>query len=311
MTDKKLLIERIQRLKEERRAIILAHNYQRAEVQEIADFAGDSLELARKASANDADVIVFCGVHFMAETAALLSPQKTVLLPDPEAGCPMADMADAEGVAEMRAKHPGAVVVCYVNSTAAVKAQSDVCCTSSNAMSIAERIPSDREIVFVPDKHLGTQIMKHTGRTMHMWDGHCPVHNQIRVEHLDRARAAHPGAPVMVHPECVDEVCSSADAVLSTGGMCSYAAASDAPVILVGTEPGLLHRLRKENPDKTFVPVLEEGICPDMKLITLEKIAQSLEELSPVITVEEGIRDRARRAVEVMLGEGPILPAEV
>lgn len=302
------MLKKIARLKKERGAVVLAHNYQLPEVQDLADFAGDSLELARKGREVDEDVIVFAGVHFMAETAAMLAPTKTVLLPDPDAGCPMADMADGPGLKKMRAEHPNAVVICYVNSTAEVKAQSDVCCTSSNALDIVGRVPAEREIIFVPDRFLGAHAMKTTGRRMRLWPGHCPVHNKITLEDVQAAREAHPDGIVMVHPECREEVSEAADEVLSTGGMCAFAKKSDARTFLVGTEPGLLHRLRKENPGKTFAPVREDAICPDMKLTTPAAILRSLERMETVVEVDEGIREAAAGAVEEMFATGPIAP---
>jgi quinolinate synthase len=215
--------DQIARLKKERDAVILAHNYQLSEVQDIADFTGDSLELARRGAEVPQKVVVFCGVHFMAETCAMMSPEKTVLLPDETSGCPMADMADGEGLRALKKKHPGAVVVCYVNSTAEVKALSDVCCTSSNAVSIVNRIPLDKEIIFVPDKYLGGHVSRVTGRELILWDGFCPTHALLIVEHIENARAAYPGAPVIVHPESAGSVCVAADEALSTGQMCAYA----------------------------------------------------------------------------------------
>ncbi len=306
----KSLRESIASLKRERGAVIMAHNYQRTEVQDIADFAGDSLELAREARQNDAGVVVFCGVHFMAETASLLAPEKVVLLPDENAGCPMADMADASAVLEMKNEHPGAVVICYVNSTAAVKAVSDACCTSSNAVDIVGRVPRDREIIFVPDRYLGAQVMKVSRREMHLWPGYCPVHNRFSAELISSGKDLHPEAVVMVHPECVEEVCDAADQVLSTGGMCSFAAGSNATEFIVGTEPGLLHRLRKENPSRKFIPMLEEAVCSDMKLCTLEKIRDALDRLSPRIVVDESTAKRAAVSVMRMFEDGPITPVE-
>jgi quinolinate synthase len=298
---------KIQELKKERNAVILAHNYQLAEVQDIADFAGDSLELAKKAAHLDEDVVVFCGVHFMAETAAMLSPEKTVLLPDAHAGCPMADMASAADVLELKAAHPDAVVVCYVNSTADVKAVSDVCCTSSNAVDIVNRIPADREIIFVPDKYLGGHVSQVTGRDIILFDGYCPTHARQLEAHVAAARATYPGAPIIVHPESRREVCLAADEALSTGQMCTWAKKSAAQTIVVGTEVGLLHRLRKESPEKTFVPLLDQAVCDNMKKITLEKILWSLEDLSPRVTVPEEVAQQANRSVLAMLGEGPIV----
>lgn len=297
---------KIQKLKAERNAVILAHNYQLAEVQNIADFTGDSLELARKAANLDEDVVVFCGVHFMAETAAMLSPEKTVLLPDAHAGCPMADMASADDVLQLKAQHPDAVVVCYVNSTADVKAVSDVCCTSSNAVAIVNRIPGDREIIFVPDKYLGGHVAHVTGRDIILFNGYCPVHARQLKAHVGAARATYPDAPIIVHPESRREVCFAADEALSTGQMCTWAKNSQAQTIVVGTEVGLMHRLRKENPEKTFIPLLDQAVCENMKKITLEKILWSLEDLSPRVTVPEEVAQKANQAVLTMLGEGPI-----
>lgn len=294
-------------LKKKRSAVILAHNYQLPEVQDIADFSGDSLELSRKAAATDADVIVFCGVHFMAETAALLSPQKTVLLPDENAGCPMADMIVAEDVITLRQAHPAAVVVCYVNSSAAVKAVSDVCCTSANAVDIVKRIPKGREIIFVPDQYLGKHAEKVTGREIIPFQGYCPTHVRLLPEHVENARKLYPGAPVIVHPESRPDVCDSADDVLSTGGMVRFAAETGAKQVVVGTETGLLHRLSNENPDKEFIPLLKRAVCPNMKLINLEKIEWSLEKLQYKVAVTGEEADKAKNAILAMLGDGPIL----
>ncbi len=297
---------KIEELKKKRHAVILAHNYQLPEVQDIADFSGDSLELSRKAAATDADVIVFCGVHFMAETAAILSPQKTVLLPDENAGCPMADMIVAEDVIELRREHPDAVVVCYVNSSAAVKAVSDVCCTSANAVDIVNRIPDDREIIFIPDQYLGRHAERITGREIITFHGYCPTHVRLLPEHVDNARKQYPGAPVIVHPESRPDVCELADDVLSTGGMVRFAAQTDAKQVVVGTETGLLHRLSQENPDKEFIPLLKRAVCPNMKMITLEKIAWALEELQHKVEVTGEDAQKAKKAILAMLGDGPI-----
>ncbi len=311
MQEKQELLEKIASLKEKRNAVILAHNYQLPEVQDVADFCGDSLELSRKARDIPADVIVFCGVHFMAETAALLSPDKTVLLPELAAGCPMADMADAESVLKMRRDHPDALVVCYVNSAADVKALSDVCCTSANAVEIVSRIPKNREIIFVPDRYLCNYAEQMTGRTMLPWPGFCPTHARFKTEHIERARTAYPDAPVIVHPESRPEVCALADEALSTGGMCRFARETEAKTVVVGTEVGLLHRLRKESPEKKFVPLLEAAVCPNMKVTTLESVALALEELQHRIEVAEDIREGARAAIERMLKDGPIVESEV
>jgi quinolinate synthase len=295
------VVRRITELKRARNAIILAHNYQRPEVQDIADFTGDSLELSRKAAQNDAEVIVFCGVHFMAETAKILSPQKAVLLPDEEAGCPMADMITAEELKKKRAEHPDARVVCYVNSTAAVKAGSDVCCTSANAVEVVRSIDADRPILFVPDQYLGHYVMRKTGRELLLWPGYCPTHGKITVKDIDGQRRRFPEAKVLVHPECRPDVIDAADEVLSTGGIIRYAREAKGGTLIVGTEIGILHRLRKENPGLECVPVTEKASCPNMKRITLEKVLASLEEMKPQIHVPEDIRQGAWKAVESML----------
>lgn len=295
------LISEIEKLKKEQSALILAHNYQLPEVQDIADFSGDSLELSRKAEANDAKVVVFCGVLFMAETAAILSPEKTVLLPDPEAGCPMADMVTPEILKELKSAHPDAVVVCYVNSSAEVKALSDVCCTSANAPQVVARIPKSREVIFVPDQYLAGHVERTLGRKLITYPGYCPTHARILKEHIEMARDAHKGAPIMVHPECRKEACLAADQVLSTGGMCKFAAETDAKTVIVGTETGLIHRLQKENPDKAFVPLLDDAICPNMKLITLEKLLWSLENMAPRIAVPPDVTERAKTSITRML----------
>lgn len=305
------LIDRISALKAERKAVILAHNYQRPEVQDIADFSGDSLELSRKAQNIDAEIVVFCGVHFMAETAALLSPEKTVLLPDTDAGCPMADMVDAEGLRKFREDHPGAIVVCYVNSTAAVKAESDVCCTSANAVEIVSRISPEKQIIFVPDQYLGRHVERRTGRKLILWPGYCPTHARILPKHVEAARVEYPDALIMVHPECRGEVAELADEVLSTGGMCRVARSTAKHTIVVGTETGLIHRLSKENPEKRFVPLIEQALCPNMKRITLSKVIWSLENLEHHITIDAQVAARARKAIIAMLEQGPIAARQV
>ncbi len=295
------LIEEIRALKAQRNAVILAHNYERAEVQDIADFTGDSLELARKATQVEADVIVFCGVYFMAETAAILNPSKTVLIPDVTAGCPMADMITGDQLRALKAKHPGALAVCYVNSTAEVKAECDICVTSGNAERVMASLPKGREVLFVPDQHLGGYIAEKRGETYVLWPGYCPTHARLTAARIAAAKAAHPGAPVLVHPECAKDVRDAADACLSTGGMCAYARNSAAKEIVVGTEIGILHRLRTENPDKTFYPVDDATICPNMKKVTLDKVRDCLRDMSPSVTVPEDIAVRARRAIDAML----------
>ncbi len=297
------LIEKILSLKKRRGAVILAHNYQLGEIQDIADFVGDSLELSQNAAKTNAEVIVFCGVHFMAETASILCPDKIVLLPDTNAGCPMADMITAEGLREKKKEFPGATVVCYINSSAEVKAESDVCCTSANAVEVIKSLDAP-EIIFVPDQYLGHYISTKTGKKMILWPGYCPTHVRIQPQHIIRLRQEYPEAKVVVHPECRPEVIALADEVLSTSGICRYANRSEARDIIVGTEIGIIHRLRKENPGKRFIPVSEQAICPRMKLITLEKVLWSLEEMTPQVKVPEKIRLKAKATVDKMLKIG-------
>ena len=292
--------EQILKLKREKNAVILVHNYQRPEVQDIGDFVGDSLELSQKAASNDADVILFCGVLFMAETASILSPEKTVLLPDTNAGCPMADMITAEQLRQKKKEHPNATVVTYVNSSAEVKAESDYCCTSSNGVKVVQSLEND-EIIFVPDQYLGDYIVKKTGKKMTLWPGYCPTHVRIQAEDIVRQKEKYPGAKVVVHPECRPEVIALADEALSTSGIIRYAARDNVSELIVGTEVEILHRLRKENPGKTFIPASEKAICPNMKRITLEKMLDSLETMSPQIKVPEDIRVKAKAAVDRML----------
>jgi len=294
------LRERILKLKKESNAVILSHNYQRGEVQDIADFVGDSLELSQKAAGTDADVIVFCGVHFMAETAAILNPGKTVLLPDAGAGCPMANMITAEQLRQQKQKMPKATVVTYINSTAAVKAESDYCCTSANGVKIVGSI-ANPEIIFVPDQYLGDFIARRTGKTLTLWPGYCPTHVRILPEDIVNRKEEHPKAKVVVHPECRTDVIALADEALSTSGMIRYAARPDVKELIVGTEVEILHRLNKENPGKQFYAASKKAICPNMKKITLDKILESLETMAPAITVPEDIRIRAKAAVDRML----------
>lgn len=296
------LTGRVLDLKKRRNAVILVHNYQLGEVQDIADFVGDSLELSQKAAGTDAAVIVFCGVHFMAETASILCPDKKVVLPVPEAGCPMADMITASALRDLKKQHPGALVMCYVNTTAEVKAESDICCTSANAVALAQKLEAG-EIIFVPDQYLGQYVSTKTGKPMILWPGYCPTHARIRAADIERARRAFPQAEVMVHPECRPEVSSIADFVLSTGGMVRHCRSTSATQIVVGTEMGIIYRLRKENPDKLFIPATEQAVCPNMKLIGLEEVLRSLEGLGPEVRVPEGVRVRAARAVERMVRE--------
>ena len=297
----KEIIEKINKLKRERNAIILCHNYQSPEVQDCADFLGDSLELSQKAAQTDADVIVFCGVHFMAETASILCPDKTVLLPDTNAGCPMANMINAEQLREVKRCHPGALVVTYVNSTAEVKAESDYCCTSGNALKVINKLQDSGDIIFVPDKYLGSYVSMKTGKQMILWPGYCPTHIKILPEDIMEQKCNSPGALVMVHPECHSSVSQLADAVLSTGGMLKFPEQADAEEFIVGTEIGLVYRLQKLYPEKKFIPVSERALCPNMKLITREKILSALQEMSPVVKVPEIVREHAYAPVKRML----------
>jgi len=293
----------ILRLKEERNAIIMAHNYQRPEVQDIADFLGDSFALAQKARETDADVIIFCGVDFMAESAAILNPNKTVVHANRESRCPMAGMVDLRELREMKAKHPDAKVVSYVNTTAETKAESDVCCTSSNAVRIVEKIDAD-EVIFVPDRHLGEYIRSRVpDKKVILWPGYCHAHERITPEIIRELKEAHPNAEVMVHPECPMETIALADHVFSTGGMVNYAGESDGEEFIVGTEEGMAYRLKKLYPEKTFYPV-EQSICHNMKRIHLEDVLRALETLEPVVTVPEDIAERARKPLELMLELG-------
>ena len=295
------LIDRIRELTRQKNAVILAHNYQVPEVQDVADYVGDSLGLSRQAAETDADVIVFCGVTFMAETAAILCPHKTVLTPDIDAGCPMVDMAPVEDVLALKSRYPDAVVVTYVNSSAAVKAVSDYCCTSANAVDVVDSLDPDARILFVPDKHLGSYVASRTGRELILYDGCCPTHVRILEQDILRLKAAHPHAEVLVHPECTADVVALADHVLSTSGMCRHASQSDCAEMIVATEVGLLHRLRKEAPAKRFYPASEAAVCPNMKRIDLEKVLWSLEEMATRVTVPEPARGRAHQAVRRMV----------
>ncbi|MEP6992556.1 MAG: quinolinate synthase NadA [bacterium] len=306
----------IRALARARNAVILAHNYERAEVQDVADYVGDSLGLSREAAQTDADVIVFCGVHFMAETAAVLSPQKTVLLPDLAAGCSLASMIDADQLRAWKAEYPGAVVVSYVNTTAEVKAESDYCCTSGNAVEVVNAIPADKEILFCPDMFLGAHVKRLTGRAnMHIWLGECHVHAGIDPEDIRLQRALHPQAEFLVHPECgcttsVLEAMSAGDVdaegvqILSTEGMIRRPAQSDADEFIVATEVGILHRLRRENPAKRFFAANEQASCAYMKVTTLPKVKRALERLEHRITVPPAVADKARLAIERMVAIG-------
>jgi quinolinate synthase len=295
------LAEEIRKLLKERNAVLLAHNYQRDEVQEIADITGDSLGLSIEAAKTSADVIVFCGVHFMAESASILSPEKTVLLPREEAGCPMADMITAPALAAWRRAHPDAVVVTYVNSSAEVKALSDICCTSGNAVNVVRSIPKGKEIFMVPDRNLAHYVRKASGRELSWWDGYCPTHDRLTTAEVAGEREAHPGALLLVHPECRPEVVEMADAVLSTSGMLDFCRRSDAKEFIVATESGLLYRLRKENPGKRFHVPSRAMVCLNMKIITLKDVRDSLVSMSPAVRVPEEVRLKAKAALDAML----------
>jgi len=292
---------RVLALKKTRNALFLVHNYQRGEVQDIGDFVGDSLGLSRKAAETDAEVIVFCGVHFMAETAALLNPQRTVLIPDENAGCPMANMITSRQLREAKAKHPNAVVVCYVNSTAAIKAESDLCCTSANAVEIVRSVPEDKPVLFIPDKSLGDYVSRQLGREVILWEGYCPTHHRILAESILSLKHEHPGAEVVVHPECTADVIDLADRVASTSGILRYCQQSSASEFIIGTEGGILHRLNKENPGKNFYHASRLADCPNMKLITLEKVLWALEDMIYRVTIPAEIARRARLPIERML----------
>jgi quinolinate synthase len=300
------LLGKIRKLKDEHRAVILAHNYQPGEIQDLADFTGDSLGLSIKAAETDAEVIVFCGVQFMAETAAILSPEKTVLLPDKSAGCPMADMITAEQLRKLKQEHPDALVVCYVNSSAEVKAESDYCCTSANAVEIVSSLPKDERIIFVPDQHLGRFVAERTGRDLVLWPGYCHVHVVITVDDIKNARSKYPDAIVMAHPECTEPVKELSDELLSTGQMLKFAAKSTAKQFIIATEIGIIHPLKKQNPEAEFVPASDRAVCPNMKKITLDKLVGSLEDTQHKITVPERIRIKAKKALDRMV---EILPA--
>jgi quinolinate synthase len=296
-----VLCDRIQELKQSRRAIILAHNYQPPEIQDLADLTGDSLELSREAATTDAAVIVFCGVHFMAETAAILNPDKTVLLPKADAGCPMADMITAQDVVAIKAQHPGAPVVTYVNSTAAVKAESTVCCTSANSIRVVESFADAQSVYMAPDQNLAKYTARHTAKQVHYWHGYCPIHHQLDPEQVLMTRAQHSRALFLAHPECRPEVLDLADVVCSTSGMLRYVTESPVDQFIIGTESGILYPMTKQNPGKRFYPASDQMICPNMKKITPADVCQSLETLTPRISVPEDIRIRALDAVNRML----------
>ena len=292
--------DKIRKLLKARNAIMLAHNYQPPEIQDLADLCGDSLELSIKASQTDAAVILFCGVHFMAETASILSPDKTVLLPREDAGCPMADMIDPESLQVMLAKLPPMPVVTYVNSTAAVKALSTICCTSANVVDVVNSL-EEKEILLTPDKNLSHFAALQTDKKIHAWEGYCPTHDKLKLEDVQKAKAAHPEAVFIAHPECRPEVQDVADAILSTSGMVRYAQSSSKKAFIVGTETGLLYPLKKANPEKMFYPAAAKMVCPNMKKISLEDVANSLEFMEGEVKVPQKIRQPALKAVQGMI----------
>lgn len=294
------MMDEILALKKEKSAVILAHNYQVPEVQDVADLIGDSLELSRAAARLDAEVIVFCGVDFMAETAAILSPQKRVVLPEKGAWCPMAHMITPEQLREMRSLYPDAAVVAYVNTTAEVKAESDICCTSANGVQVVNSL-EQKEIIFVPDRNLGAYVQRHTDKKIIPWNGYCYVHDRFTPEEVSAARALHPQAEVLVHPECRPEVIDAADHVFSTSGMGRHARASSNKEFIIGTEVGMIYRLKKDNPDKEFYPLSEKAVCQNMKKTNLEKVLRALQTLEPRVTVPEEIAVKAKRSIERML----------
>jgi quinolinate synthase len=298
--EKDALSQSVRALKKERKAIILAHNYQPGEVQDIADYIGDSLELSQKAAAASEDVIVFCGVHFMAETAAILSPQKTVLIPDLHAGCPMADMITATELLNWKMQYPGLPVVGYINTTAEVKAECDICCTSSNAVKVVNSVEG-REVLFAPDRNLATWVARQTSKKIIPWDGYCYIHNNILARDVREKKKMFPEAEVWAHPECRPEVIDLADKVLSTGKMVKEARETEKSEIIVATEAGIIYRLKKENPAKNFYAAHELALCANMKKITLKKIQASLEQMIFRVEVPAGIADRARGAIEKMV----------
>jgi len=298
------LQNKIKELKEKSKAVILAHNYQLPEIQDIADYVGDSLGLSIEASKTKAKIIVFCGVDFMAETAAILCPDKTVLLPVKTASCPMANMINPEKLRKLKSDHPGTSVVCYVNSSAEIKAEADICCTSANAVNVVKSL-SEKNIIFVPDKFLGSYVQsKLPDKHLILFDGYCPTHAKILVQHVQRAKKAYPQALLLIHPECRPEIVLLANAVLSTEGMLRFVKRSEEKEFIVGTENGIIYRMQKENPDKKFYPALNQALCPNMKLTTLEKILFSLEDLRTKINVPEPIRIKAKSSIDRMLAVG-------
>ncbi len=299
--DDAALLDKIRLLKKSRNAVFLAHNYELGEIQDIADFVGDCLEMSQEAAKTEADIIVCCGVQFLAETMAILRPDKTVLLPDANADCPMANMITVGRLKEMKKEHPGAIVVSYIKAPAAVKAEADVCCATENAVRVVASLPADKEIIFVPDQYMGSYVTAQTGRDMILWPGYCNTHLRIQPRDINRLKSQYPGAKVVVHPECRPEVIALADAVLSTSGILRFACESDASEFIIGTEIGILHRLRKENPGKRFFAASEDAVCHRMKMIRLETILWTLENMTHQIKVPDRIARKVRPCLEKML----------
>jgi quinolinate synthase len=298
------LIAAIQEWKAKRDAVILAHNYQSEEIQQIADFIGDSFALSRKAAASPAKTILFCGVHFMAESASLLAPEKTVLLPAPDAGCPLADFASADEVRRWRKRYPKAAVVAYINSTAEVKAEADVCCTSSNALKVIASLP-EKEIIFLPDQNLGSFVADHfPDRIFHLWPGYCVTHHRVEPAMVDQVREIHPEAEILVHPECRPEVVAKADFVGSTSQLIARVGTSPAKTFIIGTEMGVIPGLQKDYPDRKFFMLTPGLVCPNMKRTTLAKVLESLKNMELRVTVPEALQENARRSLERMLAVG-------
>ena len=294
------LRERLMQLKKERNAIILAHYYQRDEIQEVADFRGDSFLLAQKAAQTDADTIVFCGVHFMGESAKILAPNKTVIIPDERAGCPMADMVNVDGLRKLKAQHPNATVVTYINSSAEIKAETDICCTSANAVKVVNSVAAD-EVIWVPDKNLGHYVQQHTDKKMIIWEGYCNTHDMLTVKDVEEMRAKHPNAQFVVHPECRPEVVALGDFVGSTTAIIKYCKESEHQEFIVGTEDGTGYQLRLDSPDKTFHFATKYLVCPNMKVNNLKKLVRCLETMQPQIYVPPQVADQARLSLERML----------
>ena len=298
------IIQQIQDLKKQRNAVILVHNYQRQEVQSIADFTGDSLELSRKAAQTNADVIVFCGVHFMAETASILSPNKKVLLPDLQSGCPMADMITADQLRQFKKENEVATVVTYINSSAAVKAETDICCTSSNAINVVKSVQNDK-IIFCPDRNLGSYAQKVLNKKLILWNGFCPTHMKMLPEYVALQKEVHPNAVFLVHPECCPETVALADEVLSTTGILNYVAKSDKQEFIIGTENEITFKLQREYPNKKFYPVTDLAVCPNMKKNSLDKVLNVLKEMNNEIKVPKEIADKAIVPIQRMLEVKP------